>query len=363
MQEAPIPKNEKKRLFALHKLGLLDTKPEKRFDRITHLATRIFNVPISTLTLVDSKREWFKSCVGIPVREGDRAISFCGHALLAKKIFIIPDTKKDKRFADNPMVIGKPFIRFYAGVPIVDVRGERIGVFCIKDKKPRKFSKNDKEILKNLSSWAELEVNSRNLSIALEEEKKLRDKLVQNFKQLEESKVKDEAILESVGDGLIAVDNDRKIMLINKVATDMLGWRTEDLIGKVITDLRLEDQMGNVIPLEKRPTTIALTTGEVTRVVYFFVKNDKTRFPLSITATPIKLNGKTVGLIEIIRDVTKEKEVDKAKTEFVSIAAHQLRTPLTAISWYTEMVLNGDVGVISPDQKKYLEQVYKGDKR
>src|SRR3989338_9011020 len=105
MQSAPIPKNEKERLISLHKLGLLDTNPEERFDRITRTATKIFNVPISTLTLIDAKREWFKSCQGLGEREGDRAISFCGHALLANKIFVIPDTKKDRRFVDNPMVI------------------------------------------------------------------------------------------------------------------------------------------------------------------------------------------------------------------------------------------------------------------
>src|ERR1035437_9888678 len=88
MKEAPIPKNEEERLIALHTLGLLDTKPEERFDRITLLATKIFNVSISTLTLIDDKREWFKSCQGLPGREGSRAISFCGHALLANEIFV-----------------------------------------------------------------------------------------------------------------------------------------------------------------------------------------------------------------------------------------------------------------------------------
>lgn len=198
MKNAPIPKNEKARLLSLHKLGLLDTKPEKRFDRITKTATEIFKVPISTLTLVDAKREWFKSCQGLPAREGDRAISFCGHALLANNVFIIPDTKKDKRFFDNPMVIGKPFIRFYAGVPLLNADGQRIGVFCIKDKKPRKLSFQEKELLKNLASWAELEINSRNLSLALLEGKKLQKKLTQQYNEAEKSKAKDEAILASL---------------------------------------------------------------------------------------------------------------------------------------------------------------------
>jgi GAF domain-containing protein len=141
-------------------LGLLDTAPEERFDRITTIATIIFRVPISTLTLVDETREWFKSCQGLPTREGDRAISFCGHALSAVDTLVVPDTKKDKKFSDNPMVTGKPFIRFYAGAPVMSADGEPVGVFCIKDTKPRKFSKQDEEVLMGLAAWAGKELNS-----------------------------------------------------------------------------------------------------------------------------------------------------------------------------------------------------------
>ena len=198
MQRAPIPENEKERLLSLHKLGLLDTKPEERFDRITRTATRIFNVPISTLTLVDSKREWFKSVCGIDQKEGDRAISFCGHALLANEVFVIPDTTKDKRFSDNPMVTGKPYIRFYAGVPIINADGERIGVFCIKDIKPREFSKDNEELLKNLSAWAELEINSRNLSLALSEERKIRARLETQARELENARIAARNVIEDL---------------------------------------------------------------------------------------------------------------------------------------------------------------------
>src|SRR3989344_5860578 len=147
MRPAPIPQNEEQRLISLHNLGLLDTVPEERFDVITRTATKIFHVPISTLTLVDAKREWFKSCQGLPEHEGDRAISFCGHALLSNNVFVIPDTTIDKRFSDNPMVTGAPHIRFYAGVPVMSADRQRVGVFCIKDTKPREFSKHEEEVL------------------------------------------------------------------------------------------------------------------------------------------------------------------------------------------------------------------------
>src|SRR3989338_6491557 len=109
MMQAPIPLDEQFRLDALYKLGLLDTPPEERFDRITGEAVRRFNVMLSSITLIDKDREWFKSCAGIPTnKEGPREISFCGYALTQKDIFVIEDTTKDPRFVDNPYVTGPP---------------------------------------------------------------------------------------------------------------------------------------------------------------------------------------------------------------------------------------------------------------
>lgn len=153
---------------------------------------------------------------------------------------------------------------------------------------------------------------------------------------IEIEKVKDDAMLASIGEGLIAVDNEGQVMIMNRVAEDLLGYSIRDLKGKKLTNLILEDEAGNLIPLGKRPTTIALSSGKITKVAYFFVRKDKTRFPIAITATPIKLDGKAIGLVEIIRDVTHELEIDRAKSEFVSLASHQLRTPLGIMKWYLE---------------------------
>lgn len=172
MIKAPIPQDDKKRVEAVHAMNILDTPPEERFDRITRLAVRLFNVPISTITIVNSDREWFKSCQGLPVRQGERAISFCGHAMLSDDIFLIPDALKDERFKDNPMVVGEPYIRFYAGVALFDAKGNRVGTFCIKDRKPRTMSKEDARALKDLAVWVELELNVQHLGLALESRKK-----------------------------------------------------------------------------------------------------------------------------------------------------------------------------------------------
>jgi len=160
MLKAPIPKDENERLLAVHRMAILDTIPEERFDRITREATLKLNVPISTITILDKDREWFKSCQGIDTKESPREISFCGHALLAKDIFYIKDTLKDERFANNPMVTGAPYIRFYAGIALLDYKtGQSIGVFCVKDTKPREFSLEEMGILSDLAAKAEEELN------------------------------------------------------------------------------------------------------------------------------------------------------------------------------------------------------------
>lgn len=117
---------------------------------------------MSMVSIIDEDREWFKSCIGWDKTEGDRGISFCGHALLAKDIFIVPDTLKDKRFADNPMVVGAPFIRFYAGMALCDQSTvQPIGVFCVKDTKPRDLSLEEISVFMDLAERAEKELNKK----------------------------------------------------------------------------------------------------------------------------------------------------------------------------------------------------------
>ncbi|HET7099388.1 MAG TPA: ATP-binding protein [Patescibacteria group bacterium] len=181
---------------------------------------------------------------------------------------------------------------------------------------------------------------------------------------IEVKNAKDEAMLASIGEGIVAVDNLGKVMIMNKVAENMLGWKTKEMLGKKITDLKLENEDGTFIPFNRRPTTRALSTGATIKVTYFFVRKDNTRFPMAITATPIKLNKKAIGLIEIIRDVTEELEIDKAKSEFVSLASHQLRTPLGIIKWYLE-ALNEEAYIKNaPDNvQKYFNEIFKSNER
>jgi len=160
MQKPSTPYNESKRMEALQSSGLLDTPAEERFDRITRMASRIFNVPIALVSLVDTNRQWFKSCIGLPVRETSRDISFCGHAILDDEVFVIPDASLDNRFADNPLVTSAPLIRFYAGCPLILSNGLKLGTLCIIDQKPRMFDQDDRNLLRDLAGMVIDEISA-----------------------------------------------------------------------------------------------------------------------------------------------------------------------------------------------------------
>lgn len=158
MKTPDLPPDESQRVATLRALNVLDTSPEERFDRLTRLAKRLFGVPIALVSLVDSDRQWFKSCVGLDVTETPRNISFCGHAILHDDILTVPDTLSDPRFCDNPLVTGDPGIRFYAGCPLQVANGSRLGTLCLIDREPRSFDEDDRKLLHDLAQMAEQEL-------------------------------------------------------------------------------------------------------------------------------------------------------------------------------------------------------------
>ena len=159
MKQPDIPCNEINRLEVLRALGVLDTPAEERFDRLTRMAKRMFNVPIALVTLVDENRQWFKSSIGIEATEASRDISFCGHAILDSEVLVVPSASNDHRFVDNPLVIEEPNVEFYAGCPLV-VGGYRLGTLCIADNRARDFDEQDIAALKDLAATVEQELSA-----------------------------------------------------------------------------------------------------------------------------------------------------------------------------------------------------------
>ncbi len=170
----------------------------------------------------------------------------------------------------------------------------------------------------------------------------------------------DEAIISSVGDGLIITDNQAKILLMNPAASEMLRQDPKQVIGRdFIETIPAADINGNIIPREKRPFLSVVATGQsfTNHAANYYVRSDKTKFPAAITTSPIIFNGDIIGAIITFRDITHEKEVDRMKTEFISLASHQLRTPLSAIRWFLEMLLSGDAGKLTDEQIKFLKNI------
>ena len=155
-----LPVDELARVSVLKSLSILDTEPEERFDRVTRMAKRLFNVPIAVVSLVDSERLWFKSCSGLDAVEAPRDASLCSYAISKDEMLVVKDTVKDERFMKSSLVTGEPKVRFYAGCPLYSIAGLKLGTLCLIDKVPRQFSTEEKEVLQDLASMVEQEFST-----------------------------------------------------------------------------------------------------------------------------------------------------------------------------------------------------------
>lgn len=223
--------------------------------------------------------------------------------------------------------------------------------------------------LKVLYSSLEDQVHekTKNLDDKVTDLEKTQRAMTNVLEDIEAEKERAKAMLASIGDGLIVLDKDERILLVNKSFEALLGWKESEVRGKKLTQVvPMLDASGTLVSEESRLITKTLKekkkeTTQDRSVQYR--RKDGSHFPVAITVSPILSDEQVAGAVEVFRDITKETEVDKAKTEFVSLASHQLRTPLTSINWYTEILLGGDAGEVNEEQKRYLHEIYDGGKR
>jgi PAS domain S-box-containing protein len=209
LKTIPVPANEKERIKALRKYGILDTPGEYDFDRITELASILCDTPVSLVSLVDENRQWFKSSVGLDVKETSRDLAFCGYTILNDAIFEVEDATKDERFSDNDLVTHDPKIRFYAGFPLIDPKGYALGSLCVIDRKPKVLSKKQRRALQLLAT----EVTSLIVERRLKEE-------LRNFEKLF-----------NFSNDLVFIGGiDGYFKKINPAFTKILGWSQEHLL-------------------------------------------------------------------------------------------------------------------------------------
>lgn len=154
MPAARPPSNETERLQALYECEILDTAPEREFDDLTRLACRLTGAPVAVISLVDAHRQWFKSACNFHTRETPRDHAFCSYAILQQDPLVITDATRDSRVSDNPLVTGEPYIRSYAGVPLLTIDALALGTLCVIDFRVRGFSALDIEDLQSLARQA-----------------------------------------------------------------------------------------------------------------------------------------------------------------------------------------------------------------
>jgi len=230
MEIAPLPQDESARLEALRHYEILDTAPEESFDDITRLAAQICGTPIALVSLIDPLRQWFKSKVGVTACETSRDIAFCAHAILQPGIFEVPDALADIRFATNPLVTADPFIRFYAGTPLVTPDGLAMGTLCVIDRVPRQLNADQRNALSALGrqvvSLMELRVRHRML------ERSMAAKKESQRIQTQLSFALDQGI-----DGTALLDREGLYTYMNLAHAAIYGYQPVELIGQPWTKL------------------------------------------------------------------------------------------------------------------------------
>ena len=228
MLRAPDLPNDENRVASLHALKVLDTPAEERFDRLTRIASQLFDVPIALVSLVDTNRQWFKSNHGLEARETGRDLSFCGHAIATERVFVVENACEDSRFADNPLVTGEPHIRFYAGQPLRSSDGSLVGTFCLIDRKPRRFDERERSLLADLARLAENELNLVNLSQLHQQVLKARE--LERTAQTERDRIFTHSL-----DLLCVAGRDGYFVRINPMFSKTLGYRDEEILAEPIT--------------------------------------------------------------------------------------------------------------------------------
>ncbi len=300
MQAPQFPPDEARRLAALHRLNILDTPFEERFDRITRTAQRLFKVPFALISLIDAERQWFKSCQGLSATETPRDISFCGHAILDQDVFLVPNALNDPRFADNPLVTGGPQIRFYAGQPLCAADGSRIGTLCVIDTVPREMSESEQQALRDLAAWAEQELGMVELKYSAA--------ATQN------SAARLHAIVECMIDGVVTINEHGIVESFNPAAEMMFGYRAGEVVGQNINMLMPEpDKSSHDGYLRSFIETGKARIIGIGRLVYGRRKSGDI-FPMELEVSAMRIDGLRM-YTGIVRDISDRVRVENLLRE------------------------------------------------
>ena len=383
-----IPDNDQERVEALKRYKILDTPPEDAFDNVASLATQIFKVPISLVSLVDAEQVYFKANVGMgKVRTMGRGVSLCSLAVMQEGVTVFENAKEEPCLLANPNVAGEFGLNFYAGAPITTFDGFRIGTLCIVDKTSRVFDENSRKIMESLARIVMDEIELRLAAIeeiakqqdlneetkavneelrstneelfttkqeietlnevlaanieeivaANEELKQIQNRLFVSNIELQESEELKNMAIEQAELGVWHIDASTREFIASKRLKEFFGYFDHEImeydaaINHIREDFR--DKVANEVEQ-------AIQTGKAYEIEYPIVTyRDKQQRWLRATG---KLNPATNGrnsyLSGTIMDVTERKEDDQRKNDFISMVSHELKTPLASMIGYIQML-------------------------
>lgn len=339
---------EASRLAALRKSNILDTPAEAAFDRITRVAARSLRVPIAIVSFVDERRQWFKSALGLPIRQSPVEHSFCARAIRNDGATVIPDTIADARFRDNPFVT-ELGIRFYAGAPLKSRDGHALGTLCIMDRKPRDFSPDERELLRDLAAVVESELELRHA---------VRERAQQT------------AAISSLRTGVLITDPnlpDNPVVFANPGFSGLTGFTPDEILGRncrflqgPATDPAVVQSIHEAI--QNR------TTFHGTLVNY---RRDGTAFWNELVIAPVfDAHGELINFVGLQTDISERKRIadeleqsyqklqalERLRDNLTDMIVHDLRSPLTTIAGYIELVRDVASRKFTPAELNFVEK-------
>ncbi len=323
------------RLRELRRYAVLDTPLEEAFDRITRLAARLLRVPVSLVTLVDEDRQWFKSAYGWDKRETPRELSFCAHTIGFDEVMVVPDATSDERFKANLLVTGDPRIRSYAGAPLKSANGFSLGTLCAIDIKPRTFSADEQEILRDLAMLVRDELELR-LAVR--------------------ARAQQAAVISNLWAGVVVTDplqHDNPIVLANPGFTTMTGYEFEEVVGQNCrflqgpqTDDAAVDQVRQA--MKQRRTATAVMQN---------YRKDGTPFWNELTISPVfNEAGELISFIGLQRDITERKKLETLRDDLVHMIVHDLRSPLSVVAGYLDLLRHDIDPAATPTHARYVSR-------
>ena len=358
MRKPKLPSNEQRRLEWLHDLDILDTMPEQTYDDIVALAANICGVPISLVSLVDEDRQWFKAHHGLEATETPREVSFCGHVVESAEPLVVSDAREDARFADNPLVIGDPEVRFYAGAPLRTDDGLVLGSLCVIDHVPRTLTDAQTAMLGSLSR---LVMNQ----LALRLEVRRSEQLQREAAEAAQGRLLYERFFSISLDLLCIAGTDGYFKQLNPSWTRLLGYSMDELIGAPFLDfVHPDDRDATAVEAAKLGNGVHETVSFENR----YRKKDGQYVWLLWTA---KADPELGLLLAAARDITDRRQAeaelrqakehaeaaDQTKSQFLATMSHELRTPLNAIIGFSKILYKNKAGNLRDGDLKYLARI------